>query len=328
MQHVDFANFMTYDLHGTWDANDPIGSHVLAHTNLTEISQALDLMWRNDVDPSKVNLGLGFYGRTFQLADPACWQPGCLFKGGASAGACTKNSGTLSFKEITDVIDTYNLSPYYDKTDAVKYITWNQDQWASYDDQETFQQKIKFANEQGLGGLLIWAIDLDTDDLAALRGVIYPKTLSIKSSADPSYWEESSGGDCRTTECGGKCKPGEIAVTTQPCGHATFLTEHSSDKDSTLCCPISAAPDAKNCQWHGTAPLCDGECDPGQVALESNKWGDGKYCNDGKSSRSEKRRWMINMYRSKILLLRYPRSKVNRLFLEGSMQQRRSALHL
>lgn len=58
-------NVMTYDLHGTWDAGDPyIGSIVLAHTNLTEIDQALSLLWRNNINPAKVNMGLGFYGRS------------------------------------------------------------------------------------------------------------------------------------------------------------------------------------------------------------------------------------------------------------------------
>jgi len=49
---------MSYDLHGTWDGDNPIGSHVYSHTNLTEINLSLDLFWRNGVTPSKINLGL------------------------------------------------------------------------------------------------------------------------------------------------------------------------------------------------------------------------------------------------------------------------------
>ena len=65
---VDFLNLMTYDLHGTWDGTDPyIGAVALAHTNLTEIQQSLDLLWRNNINPSKVNLGIGFYGRSTSL---------------------------------------------------------------------------------------------------------------------------------------------------------------------------------------------------------------------------------------------------------------------
>lgn len=62
---VDWFNMMLYDLHGTWDSTDKeIGSIVQAHTNLTEIDQALELLWRNKIEPSKVVMGLGFYGRS------------------------------------------------------------------------------------------------------------------------------------------------------------------------------------------------------------------------------------------------------------------------
>ena len=210
---------MSYDLHGIWDANDPVGSHALAHTNLTEIKDALDLFWRNGVPAAKLNLGLGFYGRSFQLTDPGCSSPGCLFKGGASPGPCAKNSGTLSYSEILDMIKQYSLTPVYDKENAVKYITWNKDQWVSFDDKETFQQKIKFANDLGLGGLLIWALDLDTPDLQALQGVIYPKTISaLQSQADTvDNWQSANGGDCRGTTCGiVGCNAGEVSIAIPP----------------------------------------------------------------------------------------------------------------
>lgn len=42
--YVDWINLMSYDLHGVWDSDNPIGSQVLAHSNLTEIDLALDLV--------------------------------------------------------------------------------------------------------------------------------------------------------------------------------------------------------------------------------------------------------------------------------------------
>lgn len=53
-----------YGRHGSWDSpSDSIGSYVFAHTNLTEIEAAFDLLWRNYVPANKVNMDLGFYGR-------------------------------------------------------------------------------------------------------------------------------------------------------------------------------------------------------------------------------------------------------------------------
>jgi chitinase len=48
---------MTYDIHGVWDANIPsLGAFVRAHTNLTEIEDSLDLLWRNNIDPARGEL--------------------------------------------------------------------------------------------------------------------------------------------------------------------------------------------------------------------------------------------------------------------------------
>lgn len=74
---ADWVNLLTYDLHGSWDSpEDQIGSFVYAHTNLTEITDAFNLLWRNGVPANKVNLGIGFYGRTFTLKDKSCTSPG------------------------------------------------------------------------------------------------------------------------------------------------------------------------------------------------------------------------------------------------------------
>jgi chitinase len=81
VQYADWINLMTYDLHGVWDATNPIGSIVQAHTNLTEIKLAVELFWSVKIMPAKIAIGFGFYGRSFTLSDPACNTPGCAFKG-------------------------------------------------------------------------------------------------------------------------------------------------------------------------------------------------------------------------------------------------------
>ena len=70
-----------------WDEKDVyIGSFVQAHTNLTEIKESVQLFLRVDVPLDRVVLGLGFYGRSFELKDPSCNKIGCPFSGPAPAG--------------------------------------------------------------------------------------------------------------------------------------------------------------------------------------------------------------------------------------------------
>lgn len=69
----------------------------------------------------------------------------------------------LAHYEIQDILEKNKkrgVTPVYDKEAAVKYVSWDDDQWISYDDEETFADKIDWANEIGFGGSLIWASDL------------------------------------------------------------------------------------------------------------------------------------------------------------------------
>lgn len=143
---ADWTMMMTYDLHGVWDGNDPyIGKVLGAHTNLTEIKIGLDLLWRTDVDPSQVVMGMGFYGRSFTLSDVSCQDPGCPFASAGDAGQCTATAGILSYKgisirskvylnciltrtEITEIITGGEGTPVWNEEAAVNYLTFADNQ--------------------------------------------------------------------------------------------------------------------------------------------------------------------------------------------------------
>ncbi|KAE8310127.1 hypothetical protein BDV41DRAFT_400350 [Aspergillus transmontanensis] len=200
VQYVDFFNFMAYDIHGTWDGRTSkwTKSVVNPHTNLTEIAAGLDLLWRNKIDPSKVVLGLGFYGRSFQLANPSCSTPGCAFytghgsSGGALAGECSGTSGILSNYEISRIINSYDPTIEYDEAAAVNWMTWSSDQWVSFDNGRTLKQKAKFANNKCLGGLLSWAVDLGGPGSLKNPNLFTDSDLSM-DGADPGGGSDGTG---------------------------------------------------------------------------------------------------------------------------------------
>lgn len=166
IEYADWINFMTYDLHGAWDATNPIGSVVQGHTNLTEIKLATELFWRAKIPPAKIVMGFAFYGRSFTLSDPSCTSVGCPFSGPANPGSCSATGGILEYYELQQILQNRSSSnqPIHDTDAAMMYYTFDKDQWVSYDNAVTFKQKIDWADSIGLGGALIWASDLGKCD--------------------------------------------------------------------------------------------------------------------------------------------------------------------
>ncbi|KAI9739285.1 MAG: hypothetical protein M1834_007498 [Cirrosporium novae-zelandiae] len=125
---VDFFNVMTYDLHGTWDATDGLGSIVQSHTNLSIwvlafMVEALLSVIRHALHPVVDSL----QGRLLDLER----QP-------------------LDFSTTT-----------FDSDAAAMYAVFDTDQWVSYDNNETLSLKTDYANSLCLGGTLVWAVSLD-----------------------------------------------------------------------------------------------------------------------------------------------------------------------
>lgn len=68
----------------------------------------------------------------------------------------------LAYYEVQDILKNSNIKVIYDKESAVNYFTFDTNQWISYDDKDTFKQKVEWANDVGFSGSLIWASDLGT----------------------------------------------------------------------------------------------------------------------------------------------------------------------
>lgn len=110
-----------------------------------------------------------------------------------------------------------NAKPTYDEKAQVKYLTYGQGSWISYDDEETFKGKIDFANDRGLSGLMIWAIDLDDSRRSGLSALIgrdvdnNPLALPMESRPTIGH-STNDASQCRVTDCGGFCTQAETTV--------------------------------------------------------------------------------------------------------------------
>jgi GH18 family chitinase len=89
---------MSYDMNGLWNAKSQyVGDYLLGLTNLTEISEGFDLLWRNNISPDKVVMGMAFYGRTYTMTEGDCYGTNCQFSGAGTEGDCTQTPGIFNY---------------------------------------------------------------------------------------------------------------------------------------------------------------------------------------------------------------------------------------
>jgi len=134
---------------------------VRAQTSIIDIESSTLPLWYDGVPPSKINLGIAYYGRGFTLSDKKCRDIGCPYVGGSKPGPCTSSTGVLSLREITQLVNGNIATPRLLPNLMIKQISWD-DQWVGFDDQETIGMKEKWGDEHCLGGTAIWSIDFDT----------------------------------------------------------------------------------------------------------------------------------------------------------------------
>jgi GH18 family chitinase len=171
------------------------------------IDAALDRLWRNDVEPNKVILGLAFYGRTFSMMSSSCNTSGCTYESGGQARRCSKEVGILMNSEIDEQVKKSSVTPVLCKKEAVKVASCG-NQWVAYDDEETLKLKSEYAQTLCLGGLMVWAIIHDTEDAkyhTALAKAANRKILAMGATDGSAFTSEDvAQGQCMWTNCGGR----------------------------------------------------------------------------------------------------------------------------
>ncbi|XP_013408940.1 chitotriosidase-1-like [Lingula anatina] len=164
-KYLDWTNLMTYDLRGAWDGY--LGHHAAlfarSDNSGTQDTLNIDYIVRNWIkkgyDPSRLVLGAVSYARTFTMTDSNAYSPGDRATGAGLAGPYTKHAGFLGYNEICEqsgwdeVFDPQMKVPYAYKPDTK--------QWVGYDDPKSMDLKADYVCKMGLGGLHVWAMDMD-----------------------------------------------------------------------------------------------------------------------------------------------------------------------
>ncbi|MEU6312079.1 glycoside hydrolase family 18 chitinase [Streptomyces sp. NPDC047014] len=155
-QYTDFYNVMTYDFFGAWAAQGPTAPHspLTSYAGIPQAgfnsADAIAKLKAKGVPGSKLNLGIGFYGRGWTGVTQAA--PGGTATGPAPG---TYEQGIEDYKVLK------NSCPVTGTVAGTAYAKCGSNWW-SYDTPATIAGKMTWAKQQGLRGAFYWEFSGDT----------------------------------------------------------------------------------------------------------------------------------------------------------------------
>ncbi|KAL3289217.1 hypothetical protein HHI36_003651 [Cryptolaemus montrouzieri] len=165
---VDYINVMAYDYHGDWETYTghyaPLhASHLDTGDNaLLNVETGFGHWIKKGVPPSKLNLGIGTYGRTFTLQDPSNQGLYAPVTGAGKETEYSQEAGIIGFNELCEFYPNAFKDAVYDEEQMVPHVVVDGNQWIGYDDVSSVTKKSIYARDIGAAGVMIWS--LDTDD--------------------------------------------------------------------------------------------------------------------------------------------------------------------
>ncbi|XP_045429854.1 chitotriosidase-1 isoform X2 [Pipistrellus kuhlii] len=162
-QSLDFISLMAYDLHGSWEPST--GHHSALFPRPQERGPAAELnvdhavqLWLQKGTPAgKLVLGVPTYGRTFTLASATDSGVGAPATGPGAPGPFTREAGLLAYYEVC----TWTGAAWHRLPGQQAPYASRGDQWVGFDDAESLKAKVGYLKGKGLGGAMVWALDMD-----------------------------------------------------------------------------------------------------------------------------------------------------------------------
>src|ERR1700761_2833239 len=126
--------------------------------------EALSMITKAGVPSNQIAVGVASYGRSFQMVNPSCTGPECLFTGplsGAQPGPCTATPGYIANAELNLIISNKSIAStsFTDTASDSNILVWG-DNWAAYMTDANKAQRILKYQGLNFAGTADWAVDV------------------------------------------------------------------------------------------------------------------------------------------------------------------------
>lgn len=216
-QYVDFINVMAYDMHGSWesgvDHHAPLYSRPWDTTTLT-VDLGINYWISKGMAPSKINMGIPTYGRSWKLASSAV-TPLSPATGPGSQGPLTGDDGFLAYYEICAYLKSASWQQVSSPNNTMGPYAYNlaTRNWVGYDDVAMATVKANYVLAKGLGGAMVWDMSMD-DFRNSCGGGVNPLMTAISTAVRASAPSVSTGASAPSTAASATTKSATAVPTT------------------------------------------------------------------------------------------------------------------
>jgi len=190
-ESLDYMNIMTYDFHGGWDSttnhhsplyknpDDPINPVDREYLNINwTVNYYIDA----GMPREKLGIGIPFYGRAWEEVpdtNNGLFQPGPSLPNTGIPG--NWESGNIDYWKIQELLtDTSNYTLYRDEYAKVPWIYGKNltpsktsgGMFVTFDDTTSVTTKVKYVNDNNLGGVMFWELSGDVRDINDPRSLL------------------------------------------------------------------------------------------------------------------------------------------------------------
>ncbi|RNL86113.1 glycoside hydrolase family 18 protein [Halostreptopolyspora alba] len=155
---VDFATVQGYDFTGSWSDVTDHHSQLYAHQDAPTDASVASTVQRyldHGLPPEKLIVGFPGYGRGWQGVSDDKFGRFAPADGAADGGYGT---GTDAYVDLEE----RDGRRFHDPLNGAYWI-YDGDEWWSYDTPRVVEQKGRYVREEGLGGLMLWNLDMDPE---------------------------------------------------------------------------------------------------------------------------------------------------------------------
>ena len=177
---VDFYNVMTYDFHGGWESFTGHQSAMIDDPAGYDIATAIKQFQINDVDLSKVVLGVPTYTRAWGNVDSGD-AFGLGNSGDATQAPGSYEAGNYDHKDLITGVSDGSFALIWDDNSKAAFV-YDEDSriWSSIETPATVAGKMAFVDDMGLGGMMFWAL---SNDASGDQSLISAASELIRGSA-------------------------------------------------------------------------------------------------------------------------------------------------